>query len=133
MDIRDLNPTDLTALQEAIDRDTFHSGEWTKEHFYQQSETSLPSVYTQVIENKNGPIAFVRYTKTLRISCVWNNTEETSRNAKAIILGIHNAAEMARASGFSEIVITTNYKPLADFFTKVLKMKHSQDEYFLQL
>jgi hypothetical protein len=118
---------DEPALQRAIDRDTFHPGEWKVEHFKQ------PNMVTQVMGDSSGPIVFVRFTKTLRISCVWNDEGDVHRNARAVILGIHDAVEQARASGYTEIIITTNHDKLANFFTKVMKMTRSGDEYILQV
>ena len=34
IEIRPFEPTDIPALQAAIDRDTFHPGEWSVKHFY---------------------------------------------------------------------------------------------------
>ena len=124
IEIRKFNSQDIPALQKAIDADTFHPGEWQVEHF-------TPPTTTNVIEDSKGPVAFVRYTKTLRISCVWSDGSDVSRNARAIILGIKDAAQKARASGFTEIIITTNHKKLAAFFEQVIKMTKSGDEYVL--
>ena len=122
--IRNFTEADVPALRKAIDADTFHPGEWQVEHF-------VPPVTTTVIEDSNGPIAFVRYTKTLRISCVWNDGADISRNAKAIIQGLTDAVQKARASGYNEIIITTRHQRLADFFTRIMKMNRSGDEYIL--
>lgn len=118
---------DETALQTAIDADKFHPGEWKVEHFKQ------PTALVQVIEDTQGAIAFVRYTKTLRISCVWADADSRNRNGRAAVLGIKDAVDKAKNSGFTEVIITTNHPPLARFFTTVLKMKHRGDEYLLEL
>lgn len=136
MEIRDITADDLTALQQAIDRDRFHPGEWEPEHFYTQPPEEgvyQPAVHSQVIENKNGPIAYVRFTKTLRISCVWNDADDTSRNAKAIIFGIRKAVEQARDSGFSEVVINSTHEKLSDFLVNVMKMTKRGDDHLLLL
>lgn len=135
MEMRDLHTDDLPALESAIARDTFHPGEWKTKHFFQQppDEEYQPAVHSQVIENKNGPIAFVRFTKTLRISCVWNDTEDTSRNAKAVIFGITEAVKQARGSGFSEVVINSKYQKLSDFLVNVMKMTKRGDDHLLLL
>jgi D-aminopeptidase len=73
----------------------------------------------------------VRYTKTLRISVVWNDGEDNSRNARAIIFGIRNAAEKAVASGFTEIIIATSHPKMRVFLERVMKMTRSGDEYLL--
>jgi len=124
VNIRDFTQEDIPALQKAIDADTFHPGEWQVDHF-------TPPVKTNVIEDSEGPIAFVRYTKTLRISCVWNDTADTRRNARAIIQGLADAVQKARGSGFTEIIITTSHPQLATFFEKIMKMTKSGDEYIL--
>jgi len=124
INIRKFENPDIPALQAAIDADQFHPGEWQIDHF-------TPPMLTNVIEDQNGPIAFVRYTKTLRISCVWADGADISRNARAIIQGLNDAVQKARASGFTEIIITTDHKRLADFFEKIMKMSKSGDEYIL--
>jgi ribonuclease HI len=125
--IRKMTTSDLPALQQAIDRDTFHPGEWKVEHFTQ------PTASVEVIEDSQGPIAFVRFTKSLRISCVWNDETDSHRNGRAILRGIIDAANKARENGFTEIIITTESDKLATFFEKVLKMKKSKCEYILQV
>lgn len=122
--IRKFTNEDVPALQKAIDADQFHSGEWQVDHF------TAPTT-TNIIEDQHGPIAFVRYTKTLRISCVWNDAADNSRNARAIIQGLRDAVEKARVSGFTEIIITTDHPKLAEFFEKVMKMTRSNGEYLL--
>jgi hypothetical protein len=123
--MRPFNPADIPVLEGAIERDQFHPGEWKVEHF-----TEGP-VSSSVIEDDKGPIVFVRFTKTLRISVVWNDASDTSRNARAIIFGIKDAVDKARASGFTEIIITTSHPKLQVFLERVMKMSRSGDEYLL--
>lgn len=128
LEIRDLTIEDVTALRAAISRDSFHPGEWAASHFFSQPGQPVAS---SVIEDDKGPIAFVRFTKTLRISCVWNDGEDFSRNARAIIFGIKKAVDRARASGFTEIVIKTSHSKLAEFLTRVIGMTKDDGEYLL--
>lgn len=136
IEIRPFDKTDIPALQAAINRDTFHPGEWTVKHFYDDPEDSdalkIPKEVTTMSDSK-GPIAFVRYTKSLRISCVWNDETDNHRNGRAVLNGIFDAIKKARASGFTEIIITTESEKLATFFEKMLKMKRSKDEFLLQV
>jgi hypothetical protein len=127
MDIRPFSENDYPALHDAISRDAIHPGEWKVEHFTQ------PNVVSQVIEDDRGPIVFVRFTKSLRISCVWNDAEDIHRNARAIILGLKDAVDKARASGYIEIIITTESDKLARFFENVMKMTKSGAEYVLPI
>jgi hypothetical protein len=119
---------DYPALQAAIDSDTFHPGEWKVTDFIHTPES--PKVCT-VIEDSKGPITFVRFTKTLRICCVWNDALDNHRNAKAIIFGVHDAVQMARANGFTELIIQSSHDKLAAFLTKVMGMKQSGSEFLL--
>ena len=134
MNIRDLQDTDLPALQTAIDSATNHRGEWTVKHFLPpdpEAKEYQPAVESEVIENSKGPVSFVRYTKSLRISCVWADESSMTNNAKAVILGIQNAVQKARASGFSEVIINTEHPKLADFLEKVMKMTRRSSDFLL--
>lgn len=125
---RALTEQDYPSLQTAIDSGTIHPGEWKVEDFIHTAE--VPKVST-VIEDSQGPIAFVRFTKTLRICCVWNDEVDHHRNARAVIFGIRDAVVMARANGFTEIIIQTSHMKLATFLTEVMKMKQSGSEFTL--
>lgn len=136
IEIRPFDKTDIPALQAAIDRDTFHPGEWSVKHFYDDPNDpdalKIPKEVTTMSDSK-GPIAFVRYTKSLRISCVWNDETDNHRNGRAVLNGLFDAVQKARASGFTEIIITTESEKLATFFEKIMKMKRSKDEFLLQV
>ena len=125
---RAMTAQDYPALQAAIDRNTIHPGEWEVGDFIHSPE--VPKMCT-VIEDSQGPIVFVRFTKTLRVCCVWNDETDNHRNARAVIFGIHDAVKNARANGFTEIIIQTEHDKLATFLTDVLKMKKSGSEYLL--
>jgi hypothetical protein len=136
IEIRPFSETDIPSLQAAIDRDTIHPGEWSVRHFYDDPEDpdalNIPKEVT-TMSDQHGPIAFVRYTKSLRISCIWDDEKDVHRNARAIVAGILDAVQKARASGFTEIVIQTQSEKLAIFFEKVLRMKRSREEFLLQV
>lgn len=127
--VREFNEADIPALEAAIAKDTFHPGEWKVKHFV--PELGDAPVNVSVIEDSQGPITFVRYTKTLRISCTWSDENDVRRNAKAIIFGIRDAALKAQASGFTELIITTESEKLATFFEKVIGMTKRSNEYVL--
>jgi len=130
IEIREFDPTqDSPALQTAIDGATFHPGAWKLEDFL-QSDGGAAKV-AAVIEDARGAIAFTRYTKVLRICCVWRDEADHTRNAKAVIFGIKDAVQRARASGFSEVQIQTSNPKLAQFLENVLKMKKSDGEFIL--
>jgi hypothetical protein len=130
--IQEFDPTkDSPALQKAIDGAVFHPGAWRLADFITTEEDAIgnPPKVVAVISDDRGPIAFTRYTKVLRICCVWNDEADYSRNAKAIIFGVKDAVNRARASGFSEIIIQSSNPKLANFLENVLKMKKSDGEF----
>ena len=105
---RAMTEQDQPALQAAIKRDTFHPGAWSVDDFIFEPDSNyekkrLPKICT-VIEDQNGPITFVRFTKTV---------------------------SQARANGFTEIIIQTDHDKLATFLTDVMKMTKSGNEYLL--
>ena len=125
---RAMTEQDYPALRAATSASTLHQGEWKVEDFIHTAE--VPKVCT-VVEDSKGPIAFARFTKTLRICCVWMDEQDIHRNARAIIFGVHDAVKIARANGFTEIIVQTSHKKLATFLTEVLKMKQSGSEFLL--
>ena len=136
IEIRPFEPTDIPALQAAIDRDTFHPGEWSVKHFYDDPNDpdalKIPKEVTTMSDSQ-GPIAFVRYTKSLRISCTWSDEKDVHRNAKSIIFGIRDAVDRARASGFTEIIIRSDSEKLSTFLTRVLRMDKQGNQHYLQV
>lgn len=132
MQVRPFQKEDVPALKDAIDRDPFHPGEWRVDHFFNEEKGETPKgMAVSVIEDDKGPVSFVRYTSTLRISCVWNDTEDTRRNARAIVEGLKHAIATAKQAGYNEIIIHTKYDKLATFFENVVKMERSGNEYLL--
>jgi len=136
IEIRPFSETDIPALRAAIDRGTSHPGEWSVKHFYDDPEDpdalKIPKEVVTISDSK-GPIAFVRYTKSLRISCMWNDETDNHRNGRAVLNGILDAVNKARANGYTEIIIATESEKLATFFERILKMKRSRDEFLLQV
>ena len=136
IEIRPFDQTDIPALQAAIDRDTFHPGEWSVKHFYDDPNDpgalKIPKEVATMSDSK-GPIAFVRYTKSLRISCMWNDETDNHRNGRAVLNGILDAVNKARASGFTEIIIRSDSEKLSTFLTKVLRMDKQGNQHYLQV
>lgn len=139
INIRAFEKEDVPALTAAIDNDKIHPGTWTVNDFYDSPEDienkkalNIPK-YVKVISDQHSPIAFVRYTKTLRICAVWADGRDRQRNSRAVIQGIRDAITNGRASGFTEIIIQTDYEPLAQFFTQVMKMTQHGDQFTLAI
>lgn len=122
--------SDIPVLRLAIAADTFHQGEWAVEHF----TINHPRVYSTVIEDDKGPIAFVVFTienDQLRLACVWNDATDSSRNARSIVFGVREAVDIARACRLKGLIIASKYPPLGAFLERILKMTKVGDEYVL--
>ena len=135
IEIRPFSETDIPALSEAISKDK-HDPSWSVKHFYDDpTDPDVLKIPKEVvtISDSKGPIAFVRYTKSLRISCMWNDETDNHRNGRAVLNGILDAVNKARANGYTEIIIATESEKLATFFERILKMKRSRDEFLLQV
>lgn len=127
MNNRPIYVKDVPTLQAAIDADKFHPGEWKIEDFMGFSE---------LFEDGKGPIVFVNYrpeSPGLRIGTIWVS-EDTHRNARAVVSIVRKASERARDCGFEELRFSTSYDKLANFCTRVLKFKNTHDnEYALRI
>ena len=131
MIIRQFDPEhDLGDLEKAIAEDQFHPGEWKTTHFTTDS-TDKTVKFVNVVEDDRGPVGFVRYTKTLRVSCVWCDADNAMRNARALVLFFRDTVDQARANGFTEIVTQTKHPKLAKFLTRIIGMSEHGDQYFL--
>lgn len=117
MNIRPMVNEDLPGLQAAIDADHWHPGVWTVEPFCQ------PNAMTEVVEDSKGPAVYVLFTKTLRISCLWADGDNNSRNARAIMYGMKDAIAKARGSGFTEVIVESEHPPLREFLEKMFGFK----------
>lgn len=119
---RPLAKEDIPMLQQAIDDNTFHQDQ--KVEYY-----IGPDMFTKVYEDEAGPIGVLRYTKTLRLCTVWCNNRDRVRNGTATIKAIEDSVEMAKQSGYTEIIFKTNSPMLAKFCTTKLGFEESQGEY----
>jgi hypothetical protein len=104
---RPLQPEDTETLQKALDQNEFHQG--------QKTEYYTNVGVTDVYEDSQGPIGFLRYTKTLRLCTVWVDNNDRQRNAASVIQAIKDAVEKAKANGYSDILFSTNSAKLKAF------------------
>jgi hypothetical protein len=104
---RPITPEDIEILQKALDQNDFHPD--------QKTEYYTNVGVTDVYENEQGPIGFLRYTKALRLCTVWTSNADRERNAASIIQAIFDAVQKARANGYSEIIFETTSPKLSQF------------------
>ena len=117
---RPLAPSDFKMLQAALDQDTFvHDTPMD----YVKS-----GVESEVYEDEHGPVMVLRYSKTLRLVAVWyDNTDP--RNVFASIRAMKTAVKKAKASGFTEVIFTTESPLLAKFCVEKLGFEQKRNEY----
>ncbi len=114
---RPLESKDIPMLKQALDQDTFEhcqSGEYTMDH-----------AYSVVYEDEKGPIGVLRYTKTLRLVCVWCDNADKRRNAASAIQAVKDAVEQAKANGYTDIVCQTDSESLKKFYITQLGFKEA--------
>lgn len=118
---RPLELLDLDMLQRALDQDTFEHAE--------VKNFTMDGAYSEVYEDDAGPIAVLRYTKTLRLVGVWCDNKGGLRNARATVQAIKDAVSKAKASGFVDIIFSTQSPALAKFCTDRLGFVENKGEY----
>lgn len=110
---RPMAGTDLPVLQAALDQNTFHPNQKTE--YYTGKK-----MYTEIYSDEQGPIGFLRYTKSLRLCTVWCDNGDRVRNGASIMQAIKNSVNIALADGFTEILFETNSPLLEKFCTSKL-------------
>jgi|ERR1017187_5012636 hypothetical protein len=117
---RPLEAADLDMLYRALGQDEY--GHAAVANYTQDG------AYSEVYEDEKGPIAVLRYTKTLRLVGVWCDNKDFRRNALATMKALEDATNKAKASGFTDIIFTTESPTLARF-CKRLGFQESGEQY----
>ena len=108
---RPLEVSDLPMLQTALDQDQY-------EHLDAKNYT-MDNSFSEVYEDKNGPVGVLRCTKTIRMVSVWCDNKNKRRNAAVTIKAVQNVIERAKAAGFLNIIFETDNEELASFCEKL--------------
>ena len=114
---RPLEEKDLPMLQAALDQDTF-------EHCEAKNYT-MDNSYSVVYEDEQGPIGVLRYTKTLRLVCVFCDNDDKRRNAAGATQAVINAVQQAKANGFVDVICETESESLKKFYVNYLGFKEA--------
>ena len=114
---RPLEQKDLPMLKQALDQDTF-------EHCDPEQYT-MDHAYSVVYEDGKGPIGVLRYTKTLRLVCVFCDNDDKERNAAGAIQAVVDAVAQAKANGFTDVICETESTSLKNFYVRHLGFKEA--------
>jgi len=114
---RSLESKDLPILQAALGQDTF-------EHCEAKNYT-MDNSFSVVYEDEQGPIGVLRYTKTLRLVCVFCDNEDKQRNAVGAIQAVKDAIVQAKANGFVDVICETESESLKKFYVNHLGFKEA--------
>jgi len=114
---RPLESKDLPMLKAALDQDTF-------EHCEAKNYT-MDNSFSVVYEDEQGPIGVLRYTKTLRLVCVFCDNEDKQRNAVGAIQAVKDAIAQAKANGFVDVICETESESLKKFYVNHLGFKEA--------
>jgi len=108
--IRELTEADTPELQNALP--AMEVKNWNPED---------PNATINAVYDSSGTIAFVRFSKTLRLSCGWVDTSDSPRTASVIIPTINNMIFRAKEAGFSELIIEVRNPVMRDFLAEKFK------------
>ena len=110
MNSRPLEEKDIPMLEKALDQDTYeHCQPW---------EYTMEGAYSVVYEDEQGPIGVLRYTKTLRLVCVWCDNADKRRNAASAVQAVKDAVAQAKANGYTDVTCATESPLLKKFFVE---------------
>jgi hypothetical protein len=133
MNIRLATEADKPHLAELIAKDPYHSGKLIPEFFiglmYDEPNKKWikdPTVECAVLEDEKGPVLYIRYVRSFRMSIQFD-MDERKRNLKMLMEGFPVFREMAKSSGFKEIVFDSVSTPLIALTTKRMGFKASPD------
>lgn len=107
MNIRKANEEDRQRIAEMIEADPWHKDKGAADYFFE------PGSECMAVE-ENGNTFYVRIARALRINAIFD-PEKKSKNARMLIKFTPALAEMARQSGFLEMVFGTENPELAKF------------------
>lgn len=107
MNIRKANEEDRKRIAEMIESDPWHKDKGTADYFFEDGSECM------AVE-ENGNTFYVRIARALRINAIFD-PEKKSKNARMLIKFTPALAEMARQSGFKEMIFSTENPELANF------------------
>jgi hypothetical protein len=105
---RPLEQKDIPMLERALNQDTFEHCE--------PKQYTMDNAFSVVYEDEQGPIGVLRYTKTLRLVCVWCDNDDKKRNAAGAVQAVIDAVEQAKSNGFTDIVCETESPLLKKYY-----------------
>ena len=111
MNLRKADENDRKRIAELIEKDPYHAGKGSADFFFE------PGSECMAVE-ENGHTFYVRIARALRINAIFD-PEQKSKNARMLIKFTPAIAEMARQSGFLELVFATENPDLAKFEHKL--------------
>jgi len=110
MNSRPLEEKDIPMLEKALDQDTYEHNE--------PNDYVMKNAYSVVYEDEQGPIGVLRYTKTLRLVCVWCDNADKRRNAASAVQAVKDAVAQAKANGYTDVTCATESPLLKKFFVE---------------
>jgi hypothetical protein len=118
---RAITELDRADIKASLERDEFHRG--TKaDAFFQKGSV------TNVYNDENGPILYLRASRSLRIDMMFFNNTDRSRNKDAMVAGFQKLVDSARAAGFAEITTSSNSPALVEFGCRVFGFERVQTD-----
>lgn len=118
---KSLEPGDIPQLADSLAKDEFHKD--TPPEFFTENGT-VCTVYS----DEDGPICYVRGSKSLRLELLFTDNSTVERNLTALENGVSGIAEKARANGFKEVIVHTDSPSLKVIATERYGFVESEGE-----
>lgn len=133
MKIRMATTEDKPRLAEMIAKDPYHAGKLTPEFFLGEIWDAVnskwlkdPTIECAAVEDDDGTVFYVRYNRAFRMSIQFDK-DLKFRNRKSLLEAFPVFKNMAKTSGFKEIVFDSESPALVAFTKKRMGFKASPD------
>lgn len=116
-----IDENDRELLATSLAHDQFHP-DVQADVFYE--EDTIANLYS----DDDGPVLFLRGSRSLRIDMCFVNNAASTRNVAAMVAGFETLVVGAKAAGFKEIVTSSNSPALVQFGIDNFEFERMQTE-----
>lgn len=121
--IRKVSDSDRETVTKWLLKDEYHK-HLTPEFFLVQE----PNTELMCFHDERGPVLFVKLERALRVYIQFDHDEKV-RNAKMLVEGFPWLKQMAKSSGFRQVIFDSVSGKLVNFCMKRLGFRKSPDEF----
>jgi hypothetical protein len=123
---RALKPSDIPVLEKEIASDEVHAS-WMNPSFFLE-----PQTLSVALDDEQGTTMFLRMESVMRFSIQFCDVDK-ERIRQVVIKQFPSLVQRARNSGYKQIIFDSRSLGLVQFIKKHFRIRHSPDEYVLEL